>query len=61
MIGLDMEMPKGCWHCKMKYGHYETRCFFTHRCIDDSWYSKRRSSDCPLIEIKEEDRKGGTE
>ena len=61
MIGLDMEMPKGCWHCKLTYGHYKTRCFLTGDCIDDSWYSKRKSPNCPLIEIKEEDKKDGAE
>ena len=59
MIGLDIEMPKTCWGCKLKYGHYETKCFFTDECIDDPWYSKNKSSKCPLIEIKDEEQKGG--
>ena len=27
MIGLDMEMLDTCWSCKLRYGHYETKCF----------------------------------
>lgn len=61
MIGLDMKMPDTCWSCELKYGHYETRCFFTHECVDDCWYSKNKSSDCPLIKIKEEEPGGGAE
>ena len=60
MIGLDMKMPNTCWNCKLKYGYNETKCFFTHRCVDDPWYSKNKSFDCPLIEIKEE-QEGGAE
>ena len=51
MIGINMEMPKGCWDCKLRYGHFETKCIFTHISYDDVYYSDKRSSNCPLIDL----------
>ena len=56
MLGINMEMPKSCWGCKLRYDHYETKCIFTHRCYDDVYYSDKRSSDCPLIDMRGEDK-----
>jgi len=54
MIALDMNMPDACWHCKFSIGHAESKCFFTKDFTDDSYYSKHKRGNCPLVDIKED-------
>ena len=55
MVGLDMDMPKNCWECKLRSAHTDNRCYLIKDYIEDESFDsyENRLPVCPLIEIKE--------
>ena len=50
MIGIDIEMPKSCVHCKC-VDHDREICALTERCLIGVEYWTGRLPDCPLIDL----------
>lgn len=56
MIGIkNFDMPMSCAHCSMTYEDkdIQNHCCFTYDCVGDFIMNRTKPSNCPLVEIKE--------
>lgn len=58
MIGINVNMPKNCQACPcLKYGEYsafeKSSCAINHKIVISN---KKRPIECPLIELKGDDK-----